>query len=274
VSQKRYRYTGKEKDEESGLYYHGARYYACWLGRWTATDPMELVDGLNLYMYCRGNPVCFKDPTGCSTTFYQGRNGNWRLLTDNKVENLCIGVFGFIPFLDDAIRWTVDAITGNKTVSRNMWQDIATKVGATAQTASLLGGVSKFAKVAGNISTAITISNLSFEFFINDSYINQITHKMYDSYYSSDSFDTTLTNFVAYAAIVKDLVDKGIVTYNKDWGIVKDLKIDWDRHDSYFDDLGIHPKEIAEIFDSLVPTSSSQTQTPQKQIKPEVLEYR
>ena len=28
VSAKRYRYTGKEKDDETGLYYHGARYYA------------------------------------------------------------------------------------------------------------------------------------------------------------------------------------------------------------------------------------------------------
>ncbi len=36
VSQKRYRYTGKERDEETGLNYHGARYYGPWLGRWTA----------------------------------------------------------------------------------------------------------------------------------------------------------------------------------------------------------------------------------------------
>lgn len=35
---KRYRYTGKERDEETGLYYHGARYYVPWLGRWAATD--------------------------------------------------------------------------------------------------------------------------------------------------------------------------------------------------------------------------------------------
>ena len=35
VSLKRYRYTGKERDEETGLCYHGARYYAPWLGRWT-----------------------------------------------------------------------------------------------------------------------------------------------------------------------------------------------------------------------------------------------
>lgn len=33
VSPKRYRYTGKERDDESGLDYFGARYYASWLGR-------------------------------------------------------------------------------------------------------------------------------------------------------------------------------------------------------------------------------------------------
>jgi RHS repeat-associated protein len=34
ASPKRYRYTGKERDEETGLYYHEARYYGCWLARW------------------------------------------------------------------------------------------------------------------------------------------------------------------------------------------------------------------------------------------------
>ena len=64
VSAKRYRYTGKEKDEETGLYYHGARYYAWWLGRWTAVDPGGIDDGLNLYRYVRNNPVKFVDPNG------------------------------------------------------------------------------------------------------------------------------------------------------------------------------------------------------------------
>jgi RHS repeat-associated protein len=36
VSLKRYRYTAKERDEESGFNYHGARYYAPWLARWTS----------------------------------------------------------------------------------------------------------------------------------------------------------------------------------------------------------------------------------------------
>jgi RHS repeat-associated protein len=64
VSLKRYRYTGKEKDEETGLYYHGARYYACWLGRWTGSDPKALIDGLNLYRYVRNSPANFTDSTG------------------------------------------------------------------------------------------------------------------------------------------------------------------------------------------------------------------
>jgi RHS repeat-associated protein len=64
VSLKRYRYTGKERDEETGLYYHGARYYACWLGRWTSADPSGIQDGLNLYAYVHGNPIVFLDMTG------------------------------------------------------------------------------------------------------------------------------------------------------------------------------------------------------------------
>jgi RHS repeat-associated protein len=64
VSLKRYRYTGKERDEENGFTYHGARYYAPWLGRWTACDPTGLADGTNLYAYVSGNPVMLNDPSG------------------------------------------------------------------------------------------------------------------------------------------------------------------------------------------------------------------
>ena len=61
---KRYRYTGKERDEETGLYYHGARYYAPWLGRWTSSDVDIFLDGINLFCYVRGNPIHFKDISG------------------------------------------------------------------------------------------------------------------------------------------------------------------------------------------------------------------
>jgi RHS repeat-associated protein len=61
---KRYRYTGKERDEESGMEYHIARYYLPWLGRWLNPDPLGLIDGSNLYHYSRNNPSVFSDLEG------------------------------------------------------------------------------------------------------------------------------------------------------------------------------------------------------------------
>ena len=61
---KRYRYTGKERDEENDLYYHGARYYAPWLGRWTSCDPAGIADGTGFLPYADANPVRLIDPGG------------------------------------------------------------------------------------------------------------------------------------------------------------------------------------------------------------------
>jgi len=62
---KRYRFTGKERDEESGLYYHGARYYIPWLARWSASDPLESkYAGISPYNYGNCNPVIYFDPNG------------------------------------------------------------------------------------------------------------------------------------------------------------------------------------------------------------------
>jgi RHS repeat-associated protein len=64
VSKKRYRYTGKERDEETGFYYHSARYYAPWLGRWTRCDPAGIRASPNLYVYVGNRPTNRLDPTG------------------------------------------------------------------------------------------------------------------------------------------------------------------------------------------------------------------
>ena len=64
VSLKRYRYTGMERDEETGLAYHRVRYYAPWLGRWTSADPAGLMGGVAVYEYSRNNPNRFIDLDG------------------------------------------------------------------------------------------------------------------------------------------------------------------------------------------------------------------
>jgi RHS repeat-associated protein len=61
---KRYRHAGKERDEESGLYYYGGRYYSPWLGRWTSTDPLGIEGGPCLYAFVYANPIKLTDPNG------------------------------------------------------------------------------------------------------------------------------------------------------------------------------------------------------------------
>ena len=65
---KQYRFTGKEKDEESGLNYHGARYYAPWLSKWLTTDPIGPQDGVNIYRYAGSNSINWIDTLGTKIT--------------------------------------------------------------------------------------------------------------------------------------------------------------------------------------------------------------
>ncbi|WP_255571565.1 RHS repeat domain-containing protein [Apibacter sp. ESL0404] len=80
-----YLFNGKELDEETGLYYYGARYYNPRESVWLSTDPLSgynpvmevehYIDGqhnggvynsfnLNTYGYCYQNPVLLVDPNG------------------------------------------------------------------------------------------------------------------------------------------------------------------------------------------------------------------
>ncbi|KAK4161605.1 virulence plasmid 65kDa B protein-domain-containing protein [Cladorrhinum sp. PSN259] len=59
-----YRYASYRRDGETGLCLAGARYYAPWLGRWTAPDPLGTADGMNVFAYVADDPVNWTDPTG------------------------------------------------------------------------------------------------------------------------------------------------------------------------------------------------------------------
>jgi len=66
-----YKFTGKERDAESGLDYFGARYYASSVGRWMSPDPMQVSQKhlmypqrWNAYSYVRNQPLIAFDPDG------------------------------------------------------------------------------------------------------------------------------------------------------------------------------------------------------------------
>ena len=59
-----YTYTGRELDNETGLYHYRARSYEPRLGLFLQKDPIGVEEGKNLYVYVRGNPVNKVDPQG------------------------------------------------------------------------------------------------------------------------------------------------------------------------------------------------------------------
>ena len=64
-----FRYRGYYCDTESGIYYLNSRYYDPVIGRFISPDSLKYLDpkaynGLNLYAYCRNNPVMGYDPEG------------------------------------------------------------------------------------------------------------------------------------------------------------------------------------------------------------------
>ena len=61
----RYTFSGKERDEETGYSYFGARYYDPDLSIWLSRDPLvDKYPNLSPYVYCANNPMILKDPDG------------------------------------------------------------------------------------------------------------------------------------------------------------------------------------------------------------------
>jgi len=65
VSLKRYKYCGKERDEEIGLYYYGMRYYAAWICRFVSVDPLQFkYPELTPFQYASNRPITMIDLDG------------------------------------------------------------------------------------------------------------------------------------------------------------------------------------------------------------------
>ena len=70
-----YLFNGKELDQETGLYYYGARYYDPKVSIFVNVDPLA-EKTMQAYAYANNNPVRFIDPTGMASEWHKDGKGN------------------------------------------------------------------------------------------------------------------------------------------------------------------------------------------------------
>ncbi len=135
VSLKRYRYSGRERDEENGFGYHGARYYAPWLARWTSCDPEGFGDGVNLYRYCRNNPIIWMDHSGASPRSHDEIRRDLDH-TRHEIEDVGRGVRHLENLLEKALR-TSGFLTSSVKNDPSLLKDPEVKAAIKANDASI-----------------------------------------------------------------------------------------------------------------------------------------
>jgi RHS repeat-associated protein len=59
-----FRYTGREFDTETSLYYYRARYYDPQSGKFIAEDPIRFLGAVSFYPYAQNTPTALVDPFG------------------------------------------------------------------------------------------------------------------------------------------------------------------------------------------------------------------
>lgn len=91
-----YLFNAKEFDEETGLYYYGARYYDPKLAMWLGVDPLaEKYPNVGAYVYCANNPVKLVDPDGRIPRLYVEVQGVGHVfVTTGSGNNMTVYTYG------------------------------------------------------------------------------------------------------------------------------------------------------------------------------------
>jgi len=131
-------FTGKPLDDETGLYYYGARYYDPSIGRFITPDLLVQAPGnpqtFNRYTYANNNPVNLVDPSG----------HGWFKKFWKKVTNFFEDFGNFVSPLGRAV------VTGD-------WKSFGTIVGSAVAAVASFGALAAFTPMVMTANTAAVI---------------------------------------------------------------------------------------------------------------------
>ncbi len=180
-------YRGYEYDSETGLYYLNARYYDSETARFLTEDTYrgEKNDplSLNLYTYCKNNPLKYTDPTGHSSVDFGYVSGSYELSEEAKKQKearerqleddiLALLRGGGAVF----IGITVMAATGGMATPVVIW--LALTLGGTATAfglSDITQGVDGIYKHSTSDGVYYSINPIRDEFFNGDDYAYEST---------------------------------------------------------------------------------------------------
>jgi RHS repeat-associated protein len=101
----RFGYTGREFDEETGLYYYRARYYDAATGRFISEDPMGFGAGdSNLYRYVGNSATNYTDPTGNFAFNLGGLSAALTSINWDRVALSSLGSLAAVTIAPDAVQ--------------------------------------------------------------------------------------------------------------------------------------------------------------------------
>lgn len=147
-----FRYTGREQDPETGLYYYRARYYDPSIGRFISEDPIGFGGGENFYRYVENNPTNSIDPTGLCSDFSKCMANNSDIFS---LAGLVDGTFG-TDFRDSSLGRFLGGNAVSGLLYGSLWDNVQTAISNTpGLLTSSMGTVTTYGR---NTSTIISLN--------------------------------------------------------------------------------------------------------------------
>ena len=174
-----YGFTGRPKEDLTGLYYYRYRDYNPQTGRFLQPDPLGQLPGPNIYSYCQNNPVNWVDPWGmeeCRNSIYDGLNDE-ELLDKLKDANA--------QEAEDIIREYERREHG--TVEKRLTEDVGLAIGV---------GAGIINEIAGIVTDLYDLANAYVQSETGESIPQHIQSDIQDSIYDTyqQAHDSILPN--------------------------------------------------------------------------------